>query len=76
MDDILRNIKRTEVQQKLAEINSYHPFLRFTIEEENDQLSLPFLDMLIRYTSLFDVEQQAHRYRSGDELPCIGTEKI
>jgi len=47
MDDILRSIKRAEVQQKLAEINSYHPFLRFTIEEENDQLSLPFLDMLI-----------------------------
>ena len=47
MDDILRSIKRAEVQQKLAEINSYHPFLKFTIEEEDDQLALPFLDMLI-----------------------------
>ena len=28
MDDILRNIKRAEVRQKLAEINSYHPALK------------------------------------------------
>ena len=47
MDDILRSIKRAEVQRKLAEINSYHPFLKFTIEEENEQFSLAFLDMLI-----------------------------
>ena len=47
MDDILRSIKRAEVQQKLAEINRYHPFLKFTIEEENEQYSLSFLDMLI-----------------------------
>ena len=47
MDDILRSIKRAEVQQKLAEINSYHPALKFTIEEENERYSLPFLDMLI-----------------------------
>ena len=47
MDDILRSIKRAEVQQKLAEINSYHPSLKFTIEEENEDHSLPFLDMLL-----------------------------
>ena len=47
MDDILRSIKRAEVQSKLAEINRYHPFLKFTIEEENEQFSLSFLDMLI-----------------------------
>ena len=47
MDDILRSMKRAEVQRKLEEINSYHPFLKFTIEEENEQLSLAFLDMLI-----------------------------
>ena len=47
MDDILRSIKRAEVRQKLAEINSYHPALMFTIEEENEHYSLPFLDMLI-----------------------------
>ena len=45
MDDILRSIKRAEVQRELAEINSHHPFL--TIEEENEQFSLAFLDMLI-----------------------------
>ena len=47
MDDILRSIKRSELRQKLAEINSYHHCLKFTIEEENEQFSLPFLDMLI-----------------------------
>ena len=47
MDDILRSIKRTEVRQKLAEINSYHPYLKFTIEEENEQSAVPFRDMLI-----------------------------
>ena len=47
MDDILRSIKRAEVRQKLAEINRYHPALKFTIEEENEYYSLAFLDMLI-----------------------------
>ena len=32
---------------ELVEISRYHPFLKFTIEEENEKLSLPFLDMLI-----------------------------
>lgn len=50
MDDILKDMKRDKVQQKLAEINSYHPSLKFTIEEENEQSALPFLDMLIYRT--------------------------
>ena len=46
MDDILREIKVTKIDQKLGEINSYHPSLKFTIEREH-QKSLPFLDMRI-----------------------------
>ena len=46
MDDILREIKITEIDLKLSEINSYHPSLKFTIEREH-QKSLPFLDMKI-----------------------------
>ena len=46
MDDILRNIERTRIEQKLLEINSLHPSLKFTIEQEQD-MSLPFLDMKI-----------------------------
>ena len=46
MDDILRSIKRSEVERKLQEINNYYPSLKFTIETENEG-SLPFLDMLI-----------------------------
>ena len=44
MDDILREIKRTEAEQKLSEINALHPNLSFTIERETEG-KLPFLDM-------------------------------
>ena len=47
MEDILKSIKRAGVKRKLQEINKYHPFLKFTIEEENENYALPFLDMLI-----------------------------
>ena len=47
MDDILRSIKRAEVKKKLREINEYHPFLKVTFEEENENCALPLLDMLI-----------------------------
>ena len=46
MDDIVREIKTENIDQKLNEINSYHPALKFTIEKETDN-SLPFLDMKI-----------------------------
>ena len=46
MDDILREIKESEIGDKLHEINNYHPNLKFTIERENEA-SLPFLDMRI-----------------------------
>jgi len=47
MDDILRDIKYTNVEEKLDEINQYHPNLKFTIENEKDGC-LPFLDMEIK----------------------------
>ena len=34
MDDIIQNIKRVQIEQKLTAINSLHPSLRFTIERE------------------------------------------
>ena len=46
MDDIVREIKTENIDQKLNEINSYHPALKFTIEKETDN-SLPLLDMKI-----------------------------
>lgn len=46
MDDIITEIKVSEIDQKLEEINSYHPSLKFTIERENNK-SLPFLDMKV-----------------------------
>ena len=35
MDDILRDIKRDEIDNKLVEINNLHPNLTFTIEKKN-----------------------------------------
>ena len=46
MDDIVRNIRRVRIDQKLNEINSLHENLKFNIEKELDG-KLPFLDMLL-----------------------------
>lgn len=47
MDDIIREIERAKIQEKLSEINQLHPKLKFTIEiEENGKLA--FLDIEIK----------------------------
>ena len=46
MDDIVRNIAKQEIDDKLSEINNFHPSLTFTIERESEG-TLPFLDMKI-----------------------------
>ena len=46
MDDVLRSIKRQNIEAKLAEINRLHPNLKFTVETETDG-KLPYLDMEI-----------------------------
>ena len=48
MDDIIREIKRQEIQAKLNAINQLHPMLKFTIENETDG-KIPFLDMEIHH---------------------------
>ena len=48
MDDILRNIKTNKIDEKLTEINNYHPNLHFTIERESENC-IPFLDMKIMH---------------------------
>ncbi|XP_057290128.1 uncharacterized protein LOC130612790 [Hydractinia symbiolongicarpus] len=47
MDDVLRNIERNRIDEKLLQINDLHPSLKFTIEKEGKNTSIPFLDMLI-----------------------------
>ena len=42
MDDIIRNIKSTEIDQKLTEINNLHRCLKFTTEREEES-AIPFL---------------------------------
>ena len=46
MDDILRDIKKNKVQEKLDEINRLHPNLKFTSEVESDE-RIAFLDIEI-----------------------------
>ncbi len=49
MDDVLREIKQAETDQKLTEINNLHPNLSFTIEREHNG-TLPFFDMQLIHT--------------------------
>ena len=46
MDDIIREIKKDDIDDKLVQLNNLHPNLAFTIEKEAKG-KLPFLDMLI-----------------------------
>ena len=47
MDDIVRDIHTDRIESKLSDVNSLHDNLKFTIERENEQNQIPFLDMLI-----------------------------
>ena len=46
MDDVIRDIKHGDIDEKLHEMNSLHPSLKFTIERETNG-TIPFLDMEI-----------------------------
>ena len=46
MDDILRDIKKDSIENKMLEFNMLHPNLRFTLERENNS-ELPVLDLKI-----------------------------
>ena len=48
MDDILRTIKKSLIENKLSDINSLHPNFQFTLEVEQNG-KLPFLDICIEY---------------------------
>ena len=48
MDDVIQDLKASECQEKLKEINSLHPNLKFTMERESNH-ELPVLDMKIMH---------------------------
>ena len=48
IDDTLRTIKESLIENKLSEINSLHPNLKFTLEVEQN-CKLPFLDICIEH---------------------------
>ena len=49
LDDVLQEMKRNEIADKLTQIKNLHPNLTFTIERETNG-TIPFLDMQIRNT--------------------------
>ena len=48
MDDILRDIKKKQIDGKLNEINNLHPSLKFTVERKKDS-SIPFSGKFIAH---------------------------
>ena len=46
IDDLIRSIAEEQVELKLAQLNSIHPNLKFTVEYEKDG-QIPYLDMLL-----------------------------
>ena len=46
MDDILQEMKSSNIENKLVKINNLHPSLTFTMEKQTDGM-IPFLDMKI-----------------------------
>jgi hypothetical protein len=50
VDDIFAVIKRTDIQSTLDMLNSQHNTIKFTVEEERDQM-LPFLDINVKRNS-------------------------
>ena len=78
MDDIIRSIKRHEIDSILRAINELHPMLQFTIEREIDG-RLAFLDMLIiriESETFIDLVQQTYRHWSSHELPRSVTKEV
>ena len=78
MDAIIWNIKRIDIEEKLATINNLHPSLKFTIKREENG-SIPFLDMKIihnNWTIVINLVQQTHGYWPHDELLCSRSKEV
>ena len=60
VDDVISVIKRSMVQTLLSHLNTQHPHIIFTIEEERNG-SLPFMD--VRFTKMANGELQREVYR-------------
>ena len=51
VDDICAAVPRTQVDILLAHINTIEPSIKFTLERENEDGCLPFLDVLLHHNS-------------------------
>ena len=67
MDDILREIKTSTMNQKLGEFNKLHRKLEFTVEREEGDC-IPFLDMKIIHNDKYMVFE-GNRHRTDNEFP-------
>ena len=52
MDDIIRSIQESMIENKLEQINKIHKNMKFTMEVEQDGI-IAFLDMLLKRIGLF-----------------------
>lgn len=81
VDDIFSKLKRNEVQNVLNTLNSRYESIKFTFEAEDDNNSLPFLDVLckkVRNKIEFEVYRKStatDRYTTNDSF-CSYQHKI
>ena len=68
MDDILRIIKKNDINRTLQNINNLHKNLRFTKEQEAQDGTISFLDMKLRRKGDGTVESEWFRKKSDTGL--------
>lgn len=60
VDDVYAEMKKTHIRQFLRALNSFHPNIKFTMEEENGG-RLPFLDVLAVRNENDEIEFDVYR---------------
>ena len=68
MDDIIRVIKKNDIESTLERINNLHAKLVFTKETENDEGKIAFLDMNIIHRQNGTIETEWYRKKTDTGL--------
>ena len=68
MDDIIRVIKKNDIESTLERINNLHPKLVFTKETENNEGKIAFLDMNIIHRQNGKIETEWYRKKTDTGL--------
>lgn len=65
VDDVLCVVNRRKVQSTLDFLNSFHPSIKFTVELQNKNCELPFLELLIKYNDAGELNFKVYRKPSS-----------